>query len=176
MNYPVDEFTKLVRTLASDLPGLKRTQLVDMELLGSPIPDQAVKKDIANKLHMYHLMTHRLHQLDTHTGFFLLNNALSLPRLLFLLRSFQCYRNSDDLTPYDECTRDTAVSICNVQFDDAGWKHSKLPARFGGLRLRSNDLALTACLSSRESCRRLTSTITHHYLSFRSKTQTMSLR
>ena len=160
MSYSVDEFTELVKTLASDLPGLKRTELADMELLGSAILDQAVKKAIANNLHTYHLMTHRLQQLDTHTGFFLLKNEFSLPRLLFLLWSSPCYRHSDDLAPYEECTRNTAESICNVQIDDSGWKQARLLVRFGGLGLRSEgDLAILAYLSSRESCRRLVSAI-----------------
>ena len=101
-----------------------------MELLGSAILDQVVAKAIANKLHTYHRMTHRLQQLDTHTGFFRLKNMFSLPRLLFLLRSSTCYRHSDDLANYDECTRNTAESICNVQFDDGGWKQAKLPVHF----------------------------------------------
>ena len=138
------------------LPVAATNATSDMELLGSAILDQAVKKAIANKLHTYHLMTHRLQQLDTHTGFFILKNAFSLPRLLFLLRSSPCYRHSDDLAPYDECTRTTAESNFNVQFDDTGWKQAKLPVRFGGLRHRfAGDQALPAYLSSRESCRRL---------------------
>ena len=157
MSYPVDEFTELVTTLAPDLPGLKRTELADVVFLGSAIIDLAAKKAIASKLHTYHLMTHRLQQLDTHTGFFFLKNALSLPRLLFLHRSSPCYRHSDDLVAYDECT---AESICNVQFDDTGWKQAKLPVRFAGLGHRSaDDQALPANLSSRESCRRLVSAI-----------------
>ena len=82
MSYPVDEFTELVTTLAQDLPGLKRTECADIELLGSVILDQVVKKAIANKFHTYHLTTHRLHQLDTHMGYFLLKNAFSLHRFL----------------------------------------------------------------------------------------------
>ena len=121
MSYPVDEFTELVPELASDLPGLKRTEPADMELHGSAILDVTVKKAIANKLLTYHFMTQRQQQLDTHTGFFLLKNAFSLPRLLFLLRSSPCYHHSDGLATYDECTRSTAESICNVQFDDTSW-------------------------------------------------------
>ena len=159
-SHPVDEFTEIVTTSASDPLGVKRTERADMEILGSAIFDQAVKKAIANKLHTYYLMTHRLHQLDTHTGFFLLKNAFSLPRLLFLLRSSPCYCHFVDLAPYDECTSNTAESICNVQFDDTDWKQVKLPVIFGGLGLRSaNDLALPAYLPSREACRRLASTI-----------------
>ena len=86
MSYPVDKFTELMTTLASDLSGLKMTELAEMELLVSAILDQAVKKAITNKLHTYHLMTHRLQQLDMHTGYFLLKSAFSLPRLLFILR------------------------------------------------------------------------------------------
>ena len=112
------------------------------------------------KLHIYHLMTHRLQQLDKHTGFFVLKNALPLLRLLFLLRSSPCYRHSDDLAPYDECTRNTSVLICNVQFDDTVWKQARLPVSFGGLCFRSaDDLFIQAYLSSRESCRRLASTM-----------------
>ena len=47
MCYPVDEFAELVTTIVSDLPGLKRTELADMDLLVSSIFDQAVKKAIA---------------------------------------------------------------------------------------------------------------------------------
>ena len=141
MSYPLDEFAELVTTQASDLPGLKRAELADMELRGSAILDQAVKKAIANKPHTYDLMTHRLHQLNTHTGFFLLKNAFSLPRHHFLLRSSPCYLHSDDLAPYEECTR-------NFQFDDTGWKQAELPVRLGGLGLRyANDLALPDYLS-----------------------------
>ena len=105
-------------------------------------------------------MTHRQQHLDTHTGFFLLKNAFSLPRLLFLLRSYPRYRHSDDLAGHDVCTRSAAESICNVQFDDTGWKQAKPPVRFGGRGLRSTgDLALPAYLSSRLSCRRLVSAI-----------------
>ena len=153
MGYPVDEFTELVTALESDLPGLKITELADMELLGSAILEHAVKKVIANKLHTYHLMTHRLQQLDKHTGFFLLKNAFSLPRLRFLLRSPPCYRYSYDLAPYDECTRNTTELIFNVLFNDTGWKQAKLPVRLGGLGLRSvDDLSLPAYISSRDSC------------------------
>ena len=82
-----------------------------MELLGSAILGQALKKTIANKLHTCHLMTHRLQQLDTHMSFFLLKNAVSLHRLLILLRSSHCYRHSDDLAPYDKCTRNSTVDL-----------------------------------------------------------------
>ena len=130
-----------------------------MELLGSAILDQAVSKAFANKLHTCHLMTHRLHQLYSHTGFFW-RNEHSLPRLLILLRPSPCYRHSDDQAPYEECTRNAAESICNVQFDDTGWKQAELPVHFGVLGLRSAyDLALPAYLSSHESCRRFASTI-----------------
>ena len=105
-------------------------------------------------------MTHRLQQLDTHTGFFLLKNAFSLPRLLFLLSSSPCYRHSDDLAAYDKCTRKAAEFIFNVQFDDTDWKQTKLPVRFRGLGHRSDgDLTLPSYLSSRETCRRFVSAI-----------------
>ena len=45
-------------TLASDLPGLKRTEVADMEILDTEILDQVVKKAIANRLHPYHPLTH----------------------------------------------------------------------------------------------------------------------
>ena len=40
MCYPVDEFTKLVRILASGLPGFRRTKLADVEIVCSDILDQ----------------------------------------------------------------------------------------------------------------------------------------
>ena len=81
MSYPVDKFKELVTTLASDFPGLKSTELADMDLLGSAILDQAVKKAIANKLHTDHLMAHRpqlLQQTRTRVYFFSIMHSHSL--------------------------------------------------------------------------------------------------
>ena len=61
MSHPIDELTDLATILASYLLVLKKAEHADMELLGSAILDQAVKKAMVSKLHTYLLMTHRLH-------------------------------------------------------------------------------------------------------------------
>ena len=141
MSYLVDEFTEIVTTLSSSLPCLRTTERVHMDIL-----DQTVRIAIASELHTYHLMAHRLQQLDTHAGFSLLKKAFSPHHLLFLVRSSPYYRHSDDLTPYDECTRNTAESICNVQFVDTGWKRARQPVGLGRLGFWST-LSLPVCTS-----------------------------
>ena len=177
MSYPVDEFTELVTKLVYDFFGLKRTELADMELLGAAMLDQAVKKAIANKLHTCNFMTYRLQQLDTHTGFFLLKNALSLHRLLFLLRSSPCYRHSDDLAAYDECTvaQQSRHAMSNSTIS-VGSMQSYLSV------VEASDFGLLVIWPSKPTCLLVSPVDAWHLLFFihhlilRSNAQTMSLR
>ena len=121
-----------------------------MELLGSPILADATRCCIVKKLFEYKRMNNSVLLLDGHPGLFLLENAFSLQRLLFTLRSAPCHHYPELLAEYDVITRSTTEALCNIHFDDDSLSQAKLPVRYGGLGLRTAaDLALPAFLSSR---------------------------
>ena len=94
-------------------------------------------------------MSNRLESINAHPAFFLLRNCLSLPRLLFKLRSSPCYRLHAELTHFDKTLRQAASTVCNVKFDDTGWQQSTLPVAQGGLGLSSAvNVSLPAYASS----------------------------
>ncbi|CAE1327841.1 unnamed protein product [Acanthosepion pharaonis] len=101
-------------------------------------------------------MTEKLQLIDPHPDLFLWKNSFSLPSVLYTLRSTPCYLEQDFLNEIDITIKRCAELICNVNFDDTGWRQAKLPLSFGGLSLRSAvDLALPAYLSSLSSSREL---------------------
>ena len=97
--------------------------------------------------------------LDDNQSFFLLKNALSLPRFMFTLRSSPCH-HPELLAEYDEVTRSTTETLSDVYLDDNSWSQAKLPVRYDGLGLRiDTDLALLAFLSSRAASNSLVNDI-----------------
>ena len=133
-----------------------------MELLESPILNDATRGCIMNKLSEYKRMTDRIILLDGHPCLFLLKNSLALPRLLLTIRTAPCLHHPELLAEYDEVTRSTTKELFNVHFDDNGWSPVKLPVRYDGLGLRTaTDLALPAFLSSLTASNSLVNDILH---------------
>ena len=87
------------------------TELTKMELLGSPIPNDATKCCIVKTQYEYKRMNDRILLLDGHSGHFRLKNAFSLPRLLSTLRSALCHHHPELLAEYDEVTRSTTETL-----------------------------------------------------------------
>ena len=101
-------------------------------------------------------MSSRLKSIDAHPVVFLLRNCLSMPRLLFKLRSSPCYRLHSELTKFDETLRQAASTVCNVTFYDTGWQQSTLPVAQGGLGLSSAvNVSLLAYASTLSATRQL---------------------
>ena len=101
-------------------------------------------------------MSSTLESIDAHPAFFLLRNCLSMPRLLFKLRSSLCCRLHAELTQFDETMRQAASTVFNVNFDDTGWQQSTLPVAQGGLGLSSAvNASLPAYASSLSATRQL---------------------
>ena len=124
-----------------------KTELTNIELLGSPILNDATRFCIVRILSEYKRMNDRILLLDGHPGLFMLKNAASL---LFPLRCAPCHHNPELLDECDEVTHSTTEELCSIYFDDNSWSQAKLPVRYGGLGLRTAaDLALPAFLSSR---------------------------
>ena len=144
------KFSHLVNSFNELLLEVEVTKLTKMELLESPILNDATRCCIVKKLSEYKRMNDRILLLDGHPGLFLLKNAFSFPRLLLTLRSAPCHHHPELLAEYGVITRSTTEASCNIHLDDNCWSQAKLPVRYGGLGLcTAEDLAHPAFLSSR---------------------------
>ena len=64
------------------------------------------------------------------------SNAISLPRLLYILRTAPC-TGSNELIVFDEVVKSTLSKALNIVMDDLTWSQASLPVRWGGLGIRS---------------------------------------
>ncbi|XP_029656497.1 uncharacterized protein LOC115230450 [Octopus sinensis] len=152
-NLNVASFDEIHRNFTSLIPEIRITQKEDLIILGSPLHGQATEKILMEKTSNMEQAASRLSQLDAHEGLFLLKNFLSIPKILYILRSSPCFLHPKHLGSIDSIIRRHAELICNVQLDDLAWKQASLPIRMGGIGLRSpTDLALPAYLASRSFC------------------------
>ena len=109
-------------------------------------------------------MIDRLSQIDPHPALYLLRNCFSLPRLLYLLRSSPSYNLQDQLTDFDNVMKEGSERICNVVFDNTGWKQATLPISLGGIGLTAaSDIAFSAYASSMHASQNLTTGILSHF-------------
>jgi hypothetical protein len=97
----------------------------------------------------------RLHLLHSHDALLILKNALSAPKVLYLLRCSPCFGNIR-LRDFDTIMRAALSTITNCNLDDAAWDQASLPVKEGGLGIRSvAALAPSAFLASAASTRLL---------------------
>ena len=105
-----------------------------------------------------------LDEIEPHQAFFLLRNCLSIPRLMYLLRSSPAWQRPEILSQFDVLIREKAESICNINFQGSSWQQASLPVRFGGLGLRECfQISLPCYLSSREASAQLMAHILSEY-------------
>jgi len=103
-------------------------------------------------------ITSRLQLMPAHDSFFLLKNCLSIPKLLYTLRTSPC-SNRHELKNYDEELRATTSRVLNINLNDDRWEQAGLPVRWGGVGIRSGNmlapsayLASAACTSDLANC------------------------
>ena len=143
------DFEAAVSSIHGVLDGALVTDRDDLVILGSPILQRAIETDLKSKTETLEKLTNRLRTIDAHPALFLLRNCFAIPKLLFGLRSAPCFRSSEDLLELDSIIRSCTEDICNVPFDETGWRQATLPISLGGLGLRCpSDVALPAYCSS----------------------------
>lgn len=77
-----------------------------------------------------------------------------------MLRTSPTWKSRKDLVSFDETIREALQSICNIRMEDCVWSQATLPLSKGGLGIRkSEDLALSAFLSSSYSSQELVSSV-----------------
>ena len=93
----------------------------------------------------------RLPRLQAHDGLLILKNALSAPKLMYILRTSPC-SNNQALEEFDDTLRTSLSTIANCSLSDMAWAQATLPVAKGGLGIRSVvALAPSAYLASAAS-------------------------
>ena len=126
--------------------------LEDLVLLGSPLlASRGVDTVLSSKRSDLETLASRLPLMPAHDSHFLLRKVVTMPRLMYTLRTAPC-TGSKELGFYDEVLRSTLSATLNVDLSDEGWQQASLPVRWGGLGVRSAVmLAPSAYLASAAS-------------------------
>lgn len=124
----------------------------EMTLLGAPVvKGPAQDAALTHKIDQLKKALERLSMIHSHDALVLLKNSLSIPKLLYLLRTADCSDNPL-LATFDNTLRSGLSSILNVDLSDIQWLQASLPVRHGGLGIRSAQmLAPSAFLASAAS-------------------------
>ena len=97
-----------------------------MTLLGAPISrGHAMDKVLTGNVDDLDRAISRLKYLQAHDALVLLKNSISMPRLLYTLRTSDCH-DHPLLTRFDTMLREGLSLILNVNFDDTKWLQASL--------------------------------------------------
>ena len=110
-----------------------------MTLLGAPVGHHGYEAEvIQEKVTKVQEITSLLPDLkDPHTEFSLLRSCLSLPKIMFILRSVDTTAHRHLLAQFDLITREALNRILGAPLDDLSWRQAKLPVQHGGMGLRA---------------------------------------
>ena len=138
----------------------------DMILLGAPvIKGRAQDAVLREKIEQLTKAVERLSLIHSHDALVLLKNSLSLPKLMYFLRTSD-FSDNHLLLTFDNILRSGLSSILNVELNDIQWLQASLPVRHGGLGIRSAYmLAPSAFLASAASTQDLQQSILPDYVS-----------
>jgi len=112
------------------------TQVHEMRLLGAPVmPGGEVTNVLSEKTDGLNRAVSRLAMLQSQDALILLRYSLSIPKLLYTLRTSDCQSNSA-LIEFDNRLRNGLSTILNVELSDDQWSPASLPVRDEGLGIR----------------------------------------
>ncbi len=86
-NQSVVERETILNHVRQICPDIDVTEIDELRILGSPMGDQSLKYSLINRKVALARLSITLASLDTHHALFLLRNAFSLPKLMYLLRT-----------------------------------------------------------------------------------------
>ena len=106
---------KKIQTFAE----FENVDVEDLTLLGAPLlPGRSVDRSIQKKIKDLEKVLTRLEMLQPHDSFTLLRSSLSLPKLLYTLRTSACFLNEGLLYDFDEVLRTGLCSLLNIHMSD----------------------------------------------------------
>src|SRR6218665_2579748 len=109
--------------------GFKDTPLEEATLLGSPlIPGHVIDMVLNKKVEDLERAVGRLSMLHSHDALILLRNGLSVPKLLYTMRTALCV-DCPSLARFDLLLRSGLSSILNVELSDEKWLQASLPVK-----------------------------------------------
>ena len=146
----VDDSTTIPKS--SILNHFIKVRKEDMTLLGAPVLKGSAQDTVLKqKVEQLRKALERLSIVHSHDALVLLKNSLSMPKLLYFLRTSDCSDNPL-LTTFDSTLKQGLSSILNVDLNESQWLQATLPVRHGGLGIRSaRMLAPSAFLASAAS-------------------------
>ena len=123
--------------------------IIIINLLSAPIFEgKAVNTALQAKIQDIERSVERFSLLQAHDALCLLKNALTLPKLQYILRTSPCAGNPL-LSAFDDVLRRGLSKILNVDLNDSQWTQASLPVQMGELGVRSASmLAPSAFLAS----------------------------
>ena len=120
-------------------------------LLGSPIGSTDFQRQAnISRIDKVREITEKLHLMkDPQVEFCLLRSCLSIPKIMFTLRTTNPLHHLDIWDSYDRITREALGRILGAPLTDIQWSQAVLPVSLGGVGLRSStDHAAAAYISS----------------------------
>ena len=135
------------------IDGIKVLSDDELDLLGSPITEEAQAHAIQTKIEQLNTLLDNLDCIDQHQAFFLLTNYLCIPKLTYIMRASPIYKQTTFLQTIDTKVSNKLEEICNIKLSESSRCQAALPVRNGGIGLRKCvDLALPCYLSSLNAC------------------------
>ena len=107
-------------------------------VLGAPIGSRAfVQQRLRRRVDKVRDITALLPDIkDPHTEFVILRSCLSLPKIMFSLRTVDTSTLLDELKDFDSINREAVSRIMGPPLSDQQWEQAKLPVHMGGLGIR----------------------------------------
>jgi len=101
----------------SSLPGIHEVPVSAASLLSSRLCEEGVQRVLDERMADLARFTYRLSFLSSHESLFLLRSCLSLPKLLYLMRSSPCF-GTQASSLFDESLRSALVTVSNCAISD----------------------------------------------------------
>ena len=119
--------------------GVPRVRGLGITLLGAPLGHHGYEEEvILEKVNKVQEITSLLPDLkDPHAEFCLLRSCLSLPKMMFILRTVDTTAHRHLLAQFDHITREALSRILGAPLNELQWRQSKLPVHLGGMGLRA---------------------------------------
>ena len=119
--------------------GIPLVQEDGIVLLGSPIGSKVFEKQaIEVRIDKVRELCSRLSLMeDAQSEYVLLRSCLSIPKIMFTLRTTDPLHHQDLWQNFDNLTRDSLSKILGVPVNNCQWSQAQLPVSKGGLGLRA---------------------------------------
>ena len=119
--------------------GIPRIQQAGIILLGTPVGSHHfIQERIRDKIERVRNITSQLPLLqDAQTEFVLLRSCLSLPKVMYVLRTTDPTHHQALWQEFDSITREALTRILGSPVDGLQWAQAQLPVSMGGLGLRA---------------------------------------